>query len=295
MLDRASTFANPEVVKLLKSRFIPVAIDQAYQRRQKDAEGRFYQKIANQSPRKVGQGTTQGLFTVGADGTLLGYTNNRGHQKTMRLLNSALVRHKPKKVAAIKPGEPDARFNPKPPKGGFVVRVTSRVLGGYPETTDPWRRIFQVSTGRDNLWVRGDETKDLLSGKFPVSLMSRLARYHLVDNTRGEPPMWERSEIRSVDTEFNDGRFEATVHLQTKSGDRSYKAKLLGFVEIKDGRITRFDVVSRGLFKGHGRYTQNPPLGEFPFAVAFTRADGNDVADRIPPQGSRGWVAGYLR
>ncbi|MBC8289627.1 MAG: hypothetical protein H8E37_04845 [Planctomycetes bacterium] len=295
MLDRASTFANPEVVRILKTRFIPVAIDQAYQRRQKDAEGRFYQKIANQSPRKVGRGTTQGLFTAGADGSLLGYTNNRGHERTMGLLKSALAKHKPKKVEAIQPGEPDPRYNPTPPKGGIVVRVTSRVLGGYPETTDPWRRIFQVSTGRDNLWVRADETKALVSGTFPDTLMSRLARYHLVDNTRGEPPMWERSEIRSVETKFADGRFEATVHLQAKSGDRSYKTRMLGFVETKNGRITRFDVVARGQFRGHGPYTQNPPPGDFPFAVAFTLADGKDVADRIPPQGSRGWVAGYLR
>ena len=59
MLDRESTFANPAIVKLLQTRFIPVAIDQAYQRRQKDNEGKFYQKIANQGPRKIGRGTTQ--------------------------------------------------------------------------------------------------------------------------------------------------------------------------------------------------------------------------------------------
>ena len=62
------------VIKLLQTEFIPVAIDQAYQRRQKDAEGRFYQKIANQSPRKIGQGTTQGHFVATSDGELLGFS-----------------------------------------------------------------------------------------------------------------------------------------------------------------------------------------------------------------------------
>ena len=40
--------------------------------------------------------------------------------------------------------------------------------------------------------------------------------------------------------------------------------------------------------------TRNAPKGRFPFAVAFTLADGSDVADKIPPQGSRGWLEGYL-
>ena len=70
MLDRESTFKNPEVVKLLKENFVPIAIDQAYQRRQKDNEGSFYQKIANQGPRKVGKGTTQGLYIADASGKL---------------------------------------------------------------------------------------------------------------------------------------------------------------------------------------------------------------------------------
>ena len=295
MLDRASTFANPKIVDLLKTRFIPVAIDQAYQRRQKDAEGQFYQKIANQGPRKVGRGTTQGLYTSSADGAFLGYTNNRGPGRTMQLLQSALDKHRPAKVAAIQPGKPDERYNPVLPKGGFIVRVNSKVLGGYPETDDPWRRIFQESIGRDNLWVRPDEHKALVAGQFPKSVLSRIARYHLVDNTRGEPPMWNHAEIQRMDSQFEGGKLRATIHLATKSGARAYRAELLGFVESKDGKITRFDIVSHGDFQGHGPYTSNAPKGWFPFAVAFTMADMKDVADRIPPQGSRGWIAGYLK
>ena len=36
---------------MLRTQFIAVAIDQAYQRRQQDAEGEFYRKIAGQGPR----------------------------------------------------------------------------------------------------------------------------------------------------------------------------------------------------------------------------------------------------
>ena len=69
----------------------------------------------------------------------------------------------------------------------------------------------------------------------------------------------------------------------------------MAFVESKDGRVTRFDVVVKGLFRGEGPYTRGAPKGEFPLAISLQLADGSDVADGIPPQGSRGWLDGYIR
>ncbi len=295
MLDRESTFADPTIVKLLQTRFIPVAIDQAYQRRQKDNEGRFYQKIANQGPRKIGRGTTQGLYTADAAGTLLAFTNNRGAQRVQRMLQTALQKHQPVKVAAITKGLPDARYNPQPPEGGLVVRVTSKILSGYEEPENEFRRIFQTSLGRDNLWIRADEHTKLAKGQLPKSLLKRLARYHLVDNTRGEPTMWRENEIEKLEGKITNGQLRATVQLKTTKGDRGYHTQLLGKLEIKNGRVTRLDLVAKGQFWGEGTYTRNAPKGKFPLAIAFTLADGKDAADTIPPQGSRGWVQGYIQ
>ena len=295
MLDRESTFADPTIVKLLQTRFIPVAIDQAYQRRQKDNEGRFYQKIANQGPRKIGRGTTQGLYTADAAGTLLAFTNNRGAQRVQRMLQTALQKHQPVKVAAITKGLPDARYNPQPPEGGLVVRVTSKILSGYEEPENEFRRIFQTSLGRDNLWIRADEHTKLAKGQLPKSLLKRLARYHLVDNTRGEPTMWRENEIEKLEGKITNGQLRATVQLKTAKGDRGYHTQLLGKLEIKNGRVTRLDLVAKGQFWGEGTYTRNAPKGKFPLAIAFTLADGKDTADTIPPQGSRGWVQGYIQ
>ncbi len=295
MLDRESTFADPTIVKLLQTRFIPVAIDQAYQRRQKDNEGRFYQKIANQGPRKIGRGTTQGLYTADAAGTLLAFTNNRGAQRVQRMLQTALQKHQPVKVAAITKGLPDARYNPQPPEGGLVVRVTSKILSGYEEPENEFRRIFQTSLGRDNLWIRADEHTKLAKGQLPKSLLKRLARYHLVDNTRGEPTMWRENEIEKLEGKIINGQLRATVQLKTAKGDRGYHTQLLGKLEIKNGRVTRLDLVAKGQFWGEGTYTRNAPKGKFPLAIAFTLADGKDAADTIPPQGSRGWVQGYIQ
>ena len=134
MLDRASTFSDPEVVRLLKTRFIPVAIGQAYQRRQKDAEGRFYQRIANQGPRKVGRGTTQGLYVATADGRFLGFNNNRGGDRVKALMKKALEQFQAPTATPIEAGPVDGRYHAPLPGGGMVVRVQAKILGGYEPT-----------------------------------------------------------------------------------------------------------------------------------------------------------------
>lgn len=295
MLDRASTFADPEIVQLLQNRFIPVAIDQAYQRRQQDDEGEFYRKIAGQGPRNDFQGTTQGFYLATAAGELLAFNNNRGPERIRRIMKRALSAFRPPKATVIEAAKKDPRYNPEPPEGGLVVRVRAKVLEGYEPTTDRWRHIFQTAVSRDNLWISQREHQALAAGEVPESLQRRIARFHLVDNTRGEPPMWRESEIRELRMELRDGRLNGSVKLKTDDGDRGYTAQLLGHVDVEDGQVVRCDIVALGDFWGEGRYTRRAPRGKFPLAVAFTLADGSDTADGVPPQASRGWLQGYLR
>ena len=300
MLDRASTFANLEIVKMLQTRFVPVAIDQACQRRQQDAEGEFYRKIAGQGPRSNFQSTTQGLYVATAGGTLLLFNNNRDPAKVERLLKEKLVEFDKNAAAnsravVIKRGKVDPRYNVTPPVGGLVVRVRAKVLGGYEPTTDRWQTIFQNALSRDNLWISAAEHQALLRGVVMSSLQQRIARFHLVDNTRGEPPMWKEKEIRELKMRIEGNRILGQATLRTARGDRSYQTDLFGIIETKAGRIVRLDLVARGEFQGQGPYTRNAPKGKFPLAISFSLADGTQAADRIPPQGSRGWLPGYLR
>jgi hypothetical protein len=300
VLDRASTFADPEIVKLLKTRFVPVAIDQANQRRQQDTEGDFYREIAGQGPRDDFQGTTQGFYVATAGGTLLLYNNNRDPAKLRRLMRETLAEFEQgpearRQAEAISAEQVDPRYNLEPPEGGLVVRVRAKVLGGYEPTTDRWRAIFQESVSRDNLWITAEEHEAMARGEVPGPLQRRLARFHLVDNTRGEPPMWSEEEIRSLRIRLEGGRLSGEVPLETDGGDRGYRADLLGFVEAEQGRVVRLDLVALGEAWGEGPYTRGAPEGKFPLAVSFSMADGTDIADRVPPQGARGWLAGYLR
>jgi len=105
----------------------------------------------------------------------------------------------------------------------------------------------------------------------------------LNDNTRGEPGRWRTSEIKQFDLKLKDGRLTGHVHLENASGDRGYKAELLGFVAAKNGVLTRFDIVVKGDYWGEGRFARNAPKGKFPFAVAFRLLDGTEPYDTPPP------------
>ncbi len=297
MLDRESTFAQPEIVQHLKANFIPVAIDQANQRRQKDREGEFYRKIAGQSPRNDFQQTTQGFYVADAAGNLLLYNNNRDPEKLLRLLRKSLdefsSQNREQATEPMAAASRDERYQPLPPEGGLVVRVRAKVLDGYPATDNRWRKIFQNALSRDNLWISKPEHEQIVEGDIPESLITRIARFHLVDNTRGEPPMWRESEIRSASLDLQGDTLKGAVHLETDAGDRGYSAELLGKVTVEDKRVVQFEMVSLGQFWGEGRFTRGAPEGKFPLAISFTLADNSDIADGVTPQGARGWLDGY--
>lgn len=296
MLDRASTFADPEIIALLKERFVPVAIDQWYTRRQQDATGEFWRQIAGQGPRSDFSRTTQGLYLADPAGKLIAYNNNRGPERIRKLLGEAAEGYQPPGDASpLVDDKPDPRFTPVLPEGAVVIRVSARVEGGYPATDDPWQKIFQQAVSRDNLWVTADELKALAGGEFPAALVRRIARFHLVDNTRGEAPAWDADEIREASLRVDEGRISGRVRLATADGQRTFDAELKGAVTFGgEGRLRAFELLAEGDFSGAGPFTRDPPPGKFPLTVAFQLADGTDPADALPPHGSRGWVEGYL-
>lgn len=297
MLDRESTFADPEILALLKERFVPVAIDQWYTRRQQDATGDFWRKIAGQGPRNDFQNTTQGLYIAGADGQLIAFNNNRGPERIRKLLHDAADNYKhPDNTQPIEHGAADAKYAAVLPEGAVVVRVSARVEGGYAETDDQWEKLFQSAVSRDNLWITAEEQKSLAAGKMPEDLELRIARFHLVDNTRGEPPTWSVDEVRETAFQIDGNKLNGTAKLETKNGKRGYGAKLRGEFGFDDnGKLNRFDMIAEGKFWGTGQHTMEPPVGKFPLVIAFTLADGTDIGDGVPPHASRGWIDGYLQ
>ena len=149
------------------------------------------------------------------------------------------------------------------------------------------------------------QTVDLKVGDqapLPGPIAERIARFHMIDNTRGEPPLWGRDDVRSRQMNLTVQeatetsivlRLEGTVLLSTRpdvdKAERGYDARLLGTIgyDRKKAGITRFDVVALGEHWGEGTYTRNARPGRSALGVAFELAKGDSATDLVPPQGSR--------
>jgi len=284
---------------------VPVAVDEWYHVRRKDLEGELYRKIVYQREglHPGEDSTTQGLYICTPEGKLLRGWNNRDVGKMIRYLREALKDYQAprieRRLEAI-----DSHFARKLEDGGLVVDVFAKITeASWPSAKDEWDEKFRASTGRDHLWIKKSEVEAILAGNMPESLVRRLARFHLIDNTRGEPPLWKSSEVKeaavtiTTDGDPSNGGnlcLEGSVKLETKKGDRGYDAKLFGIIEIdaRKKQITRFDAVARGQFWGEATYTPRAPPGKFTLAVAFTLA-GDGESSKVPPQGARDFK-GYL-
>ena len=290
---------------MLKEDFVPVAIDQFFQRKQDDAEGRFYRKIAGQGPRSDFNATTQGRYVCSADGHLFGYNNNRGPAKIRQIMIKALEEFKaraPAKAKPIEKGKVDSNWsiNFSHPKIGLILRSHSKVLDGYDskKPTD-WTKVFHDSVGRDNAWMNQIEKQNLVLAieqdtAVPTAILRRIARFNFLDNTRGEPPRWTNSDIKLLELDIEKGVMTGKVHLETRDGSRGFIAELYGHAEATENDVVRFDLLAKGDFWGTGRFTHFGPEGKFPLAIALRIADMTDPADKILPHGAKGWVAGYI-
>lgn len=283
-------------MSFLKTKAVPIAIDQWNQRRQKDSEGEFYRKIASQGPRHdFENGTTQGLYLAAPDGTLLGYTNNRSPERVKQFFADSMAKFRPADTKSLAVETEDARYIIHPPEGGLVIRVQAKVLGGYEPTDDRFKQIYQSAVSRDNLWITAAEHQQLAAGTFPDRLTVRIARHCLIDNTRGEAPSWAESDIMTANFAIDGNKLSGHCEMKLPDGSRGFSADVLGEIAFKNGKVTQFNMVAKGQYFGEGRFTPNAPEGKFPLAVSFTLADGKDIADTIPPEAARGWVKGYLQ
>ena len=99
-----------------------------------------------------------------------------------------------------------------------------------------------------------DEHAALAKGQLSKSLLKRIARFHLIDNTRGEPPMWKDNEIKklkgTLQGKNGNSQLRATVHLQSADNKRAFEAELFGHIETRNGKVTRLDLVGAARTQG---------------------------------------------
>lgn len=304
MADRLLVFANAEVKKLLKEEFVTVAADDWYQRRRKDKVGEFFAKVVDQSPRK-GVHTKQGHYIFTATGKLLGFNNNRGPEKRLAMIKDALSEWDklPKgvrKVDVPEHGKNDQGFYRELPKGGQIVKVYTRCLE---ERSGRLQKLADNKIGNlsavDHLWLQHLEVRQLgnliVSGGGPISnaVSLRIAKFHLRDNTRGEPRDWKTNEIKEWSLKVDgQGKVSGNFLIGSADGQMGYQGKIEGMILVDKGRLAKFDLLVLGKHWGNSRYTQGARPGKAAMGQVFRLSDGKRASDRIPPQGIR-WAPGY--
>ena len=303
--------------------FVPVACDDWYQRRRQDAEGKFFREVSDQGPRGRQNATRQGIYMFTAGGKLLAYKNAGQNADVMRqVLRDALAKwaklpegeRKPGAVKVPNAGTLDGGYTRKPPAGGLIVNVHARALEKTQGAGGVADAVCKLGDGdeasRDHLWITEAEWRAMVPKgakagdkvELPEAVVRRIVRFHLIDNTRGEPPMWTREDVKEASlgatVESADAghvllKLEGKALLaeggDVESAKRGFDAALLGYVRYdraKD-RVDRFDLVALGEHWGEGTFTRGARPGRQPFGIAFELADGKKPGDTVPPQAAR--------
>ena len=322
MAGRALAFSDGDLIGLVSKTFVPVAGDDWYQRRREDAEGEFFRKVADQGPRKgAGGSTRQGIYCLTASGKLLAYRNSQNAGVMLDTLRAGLRRwnalpaaeRKPGAVKVPEQGKVDRDYTRTPPEGGLILNSYTRILerdgkGGYARGTCATPGGERAA--RDHVWLTRAEWQSLVPARpregqrfaMPERIARRLLRFHLVDNTRGEPNYWRPGDVRKYEMNWEvTGVSEGAIDLELtgqallateadpKSARRGYDVSLRGQLRYDRSKkaVTRFDVVAAGEHWGEGTFTRRARTGRTPLGVAFELSAGAEPADRVPPQAAR--------
>lgn len=261
--------------------------------------------------------TRQGQYTCMADGTLLASCNVRKPEDLLAMLQTALERWEQRPPASATASTP-ASYEPDPahpslyPEDGLVLRVASRDLPRDTDSRpDDWRKdMFNL----DFAWFTRDEARSLVPDdpqpgqtiQVPEPLVRRLARFHILDNARGETPAWRPDHVREANMTASivhsnedevELRLEGTVRNEAHGiwairpfqeqaeRERGMHAHLLGKAIYNRSRdafdqFTLLAVADRwGGTEHNCRWDDLEPA---PLGIAFTIA-GRAPSDRVPP------------
>ncbi len=305
---------------MISERFVPVAENcSPLQRAQQDAKGEFFRYVAEQghyAGRTIPSASRQGLYAFKADGTLLASVNTREARPLLGMLDRALERWEDDPHTGAGTPEtydPDPNYRSRYPEGGLVLLVTTRDLPREVDTRpdDLRRRAFN----HDYAWFTRDEAASIVPADprvgqrvpLPWPIVRRIARFHLLDSTRGETPSWRDEHVEVAYLSVEVTRVDsASVHMRLEGrirnhahgtwavrafqppvadNDRGFDARLLGFLtyDRSEAAFIRFDVLAIGTRWGgtehNGRYDDLAPA---PMGVLFELA-GSLPRDRTPP------------
>jgi hypothetical protein len=289
-LDRAFTFADQRIIDVLSKDFVPaVGNTHELQNQKSPAANWFMASARSVNPRSLDSVTAQGFYVVAADGKAYGFNNNRDPARVLDFIRmgQAAFKTSPPTAASISDADLGASFTRKASEPVSFVRAFTRIKP-LPADCD----VLNHSVGRDHVWIYPSDLAQMegKTGKFdmPASMANRLARYHLVDNVRGEPAFWSASEVKKASFQMWPKKggivaFSGTYSMATADNARGLRGTLEGEMRISAGKVSRFRAYGEARAWGAGPYTPRPPKGEFPLVFAFIDVK-DEFAQVTPPQ-----------
>jgi hypothetical protein len=289
-----SAFNNAEVIKMLQTEFIPVAIDGGLMSRRRDPEGAFYRQFAN----------TQARYAAAADGTSLAKKTWVPSPYLNKWMKDALAKFEKLPESSKRPSVASAvvekRTSPVSPEGGLVLTVTSRFLKGHEVASVSNQRYAQLPA-YDRVWLTRAEWQRLLpkgdakSFELDASLVRKLARFHTIDVIGRQRGPWPEASVKgcrltgkvlsktndTIDVQFSGsmaikGASKPRPNLGPDDGDVKLDLKAAGALRYNKAQqqITQFDLVVYGPYLKDGRPS------EIGFHFQLT---GDESADEVPP------------
>ena len=208
------------------------AADEVYRLQGGDgSESRFFQKFADGGHSRRKGGTRQGIYVCTASGKLLGSLNSNNPENVAKMLTDALLKWKSlpdsdRRISENAAFKPEHRWEDSYPADGLVLLSANRDL---PADGNPGRRSGD-RWNRDHVWFSREEARGWLPGDarvgqthdVPAVIVERLARFHLVDNVRGQTLPFAASEVRgsTIKTEVLE-REGATVRLRISGSTKA--------------------------------------------------------------------------
>ena len=210
-------------------------------------------------------------------------------------------------------GPLDPNYSRSPPADGLIVRVNGRILDklGFEICKATCDFTGGDKASRDFLWLRAEDLKAMAPSDSKVGYSyamprigtERIARFHLIDNTRGEPDFWKKDDIRKNEMTFTvlsatketielslTGKVLLADHAELDQSKRGYDCTLSGRLtyDVAKKSFKRFDIAALGDFWGSSTFTkQGVRPGKSLFGIAFGLPPAVKPGDRVPPQGAR--------
>jgi hypothetical protein len=247
---RGSVFSD-ERVRTLAASFVPAADEVWRLQRGDDADCRFFQRAVNGGELITDGGSRQGIWVFAPSGKLLANVNSLSPDTVGDMLERGLAAFAELPQEELQPADVAElthahRWEDNYPTDGLVLERIARDVDLDPDA-------LRGRWNPDYAWFSAAEMRGFLPAEpevgaehaVPRALVERLARYHLVDNVRGQTVPFAPEEVREA---------ELVAHVTAVEGD---------LVDVQLEGLTRARADGRWLL-GDNNWK---PHGEFPHTM----------------------------